>query len=342
MSIDVLVVGVDSTRGWTEAAAELAASVRRAGASAEVASTGPVPKVRTFALTDFTEARMARRAAQRGIAQHDPRAMIFMSITAALLWPRPGAISLDSIAAENRPGRHGVWQRSVERRRLAQAPLLLVWSDHTLDPLRTAHAPASLVPFPVDAGPGGDQVRDIDVLTYAGDPEKRRLGHMLAAWERVRRPGETLVVAGFDGLGFEGLGSDGGAGPEGVRSTGRVTRQEFRLLLSRARVFAAAPRREDYGIAALEALAAGCQLVTTPAPGPYPARDIASEVDPRLVSEDIGPALRIALDDPIDDYADRAAERLRPFATESVDRAVAETVLPRLLPAWSSTPALRA
>ena len=118
--IDALVVCVDSTTGWTAGAAELTASLRRAGAEVRLTGTGPVPRVRTFALTDFSQAWLARRAAQRGIAQYQPQAVIYFSITAALLWPIPGAISLDSIAAENRPGRHGLWQRRVERRRLGR------------------------------------------------------------------------------------------------------------------------------------------------------------------------------------------------------------------------------
>ena len=90
------------------------------------------PRVRTFMLTDFVQARTARAAAQAGLDRYEPRAVIYCSITAALLWPRPGAIWLDSLAAENRPGRHGIWQRIVERRRLRQAPLVLQMSARAL------------------------------------------------------------------------------------------------------------------------------------------------------------------------------------------------------------------
>jgi glycosyltransferase involved in cell wall biosynthesis len=322
---DVLVVCVDSTRGWTAVADELVESFRRAGADARVAHTGRPPRVRTFALTDYVEARLARRAAQRGIAEHDPRAIVYCSINAALLWPRPGAISLDSVAAENRPGRHGFWQRPVERRRLAQAPLLLVWSERSLDPIRTPHAPAVLAPCPIDlpASPPPPATRDIDVLTYAGDPVKRRLQDVIAAWGRVRRPGETLVITGLEGYTPPPA--------QGITSTGRLDRERFRALLHRAKVFAAAPRREDYGIAALEALACGCRLVTTPSPGPYPARDMAASLDPRLVDEDLAPAIRTALDDPLPGYAEMARDLLAPYSHRAVDRTLAETVLPQLI-----------
>jgi glycosyltransferase involved in cell wall biosynthesis len=322
--IDVLVVSVGSTGGWRAAADELVASIARAGATVELASAPPAPRVRTFALTDLVEARLGRQAALRGIAAHDPRAIVYCSVTAALLWPRPGAISLDSVAAENRPGRHGLWQRRVERRRLREAPLLLTWSDRALDPVHDWHADAVVVPPAVAGSPDGS-ARDVAAVTYAGDPVKRRLSLVLEAWSRVRRNGETLVVAGTETV----------APAAGVEVAGTLSREAFKALLRRARVFLAAPAREDFGIAALEALASGCALVTTPSPGPYPALALARQLDARLVGDDLSGAIRIALDDPVDGYADRATELLAPFRRESIDRTVANTVLPRLLPAWT-------
>jgi hypothetical protein len=316
---DVIVVSVDSTTGWSTSARELVASLRRAGANVELARTGPQRRVRTFALTDLVEARAARRVAQRAIEQHDPAGVVYCSITAALLWPRPGAIWLDALATENRPGRHGLWQRRVERLRLRQAPLILAMSPAALEPARPP-APVEVLPVPV--APSGPRVkRDIAALTYAGNPEKKRLSYVLDAWQRARRKDETLVVAGLDGLGPS----------PGVAATGRLEPAAYRALLRRARVFVAAPRREDYGTAPLEALADGCQLATTPAPGAYPAREIARRVDPRLVTEDLVRAIRLALDDPLPDYPERAADLLAPYSHGAFDQAVSDRVLPRLL-----------
>jgi glycosyltransferase involved in cell wall biosynthesis len=328
---DVLIVAIDSTGGWISAAQDLLGSLHRAGARAELVRTGPPPRVRTLALTDYTQARLARSAALAGIDAHQPRAIVYCSITAALLWPRPGAIFLDAMASENRRGRHGVWQRPVERKRLRQAPLLLPWSERSLDPVRGDHAPAVTLPPPVeiDDQPVSLEARDVAAVTYAGDPVKRRLEMVLSAWQRARRPGEELVVTGLDGTGEL---------PEGVRSAGRLARPEFRDLLRRAKAFVAAPRREDHGIAALEALACGCRLVTTPSPGPYVALELARALDDRLVSDDLAGALRIALDDPAADYASRAAARLTGFTPAEVDRTVAEVVLPRLLAASTPEP----
>ena len=101
--------------------------------------------------------------------------------------------------------------------------------------------------------------------------------------------------------------------------------------MRRARAFVCAPRREDYGLAQLEALADGCALVTTPGPGPYAALPLARALDPRLVSADLAHAVRAALDDPAQGYAERAAAALAPWRPATVDHLVAERLLPRLL-----------
>ena len=314
----MLVVSLGTTSGWRAAADELVAAFRRAGASVAIVLAPPVRAVRTFALTDFVEALACRRVAAAGIAAHRPRAVVYCSITASLLWPSPGAIWLDSLARENRPGRHGVWQRSVERRRLARARLVM-----TMTPGR-GHPGAVVVPVPVEpsGSPATVPARDVAALAYAGDPVKRRLELILSAWDRARRNDETLVVAGTDAI----------APREGVEVAGRLAPDEYRALLRRARVYVAAPRFEDYGIAALEALADGCMLVTTPSPGPYPALGLARSLDGRLVSDDLPAAIRAALDAPAAGYHERAAELLEPFRRASVDRTVGSVVLPRLLP----------
>jgi hypothetical protein len=322
--VDVLVVSVDGTPGWTAAAGELVAGLRRAGAEVALAGTGAVKLVRTFALTDLVQARAARAAAIAGIEEHSPRAVIYCSMTAALLWPRPGAVWADSVAAENRPGRHGVWQRVVERRRLSEAPMVLGMSPRALDALPGVRADAVL-PVPVSASGVASAVRDVAAVTYGANPEKRRLDLVLAAWSRARNPGETLVVAGLERY--------RSAIPAGVELAGRLAPDEYRALLRRARLFVTAPLREDYGIAALEALADGCMLVTTPALGAYPAADLARALDSRLVTDDLPKALRVALDDPVAGYSERARELLEPYSREALDRTLAEQVLPRLLPA---------
>jgi glycosyltransferase involved in cell wall biosynthesis len=326
VNADILLVCVPSTSGWRAAVSELATALERVGARVRVATAGPVPRVRTFALTDYVEARAARRAAQEALAERLPGAIVYCSMTAALLWPKPGAIWLDAVAAENRPGRHGIWQRVVERRRLADASLVLSMSPRALQAAPWFEGSVVVVPVPVEQSGSGPSRRDIDVVAYGGNPAKKRLEFVLDAWSRARREGERLVVAGIDFV----------PPRPGVEVAGRIAPEEYRALLRRARAFVAAPTREDYGIAPLEALADGCMLVTTPAPGGYPALDLARALDPRLVSDDLVPAIRAALDDPVRGYAERAAALLEPFSRAAVDRVLAADVLPRLLPAWGA------
>ena len=312
--LDVLIVSLGGTTGLRRADEALLGSLRRAGAAAELVAARPPREVRTFAATDLLWALAARRAAAGAPAA---RAVVYSSTTAALLAPRPGAIRFDAPAAGNRPGRHGIWQRPLERRRLRAAPLLVPWSEGALEEAGVAAAGAVVVPVPVEPS-GPPETKDLAAITYGANPDKKGLDRVLAAWREQRRDGEELVVAGL-----------AGRDEPGVRYAGVLAPDAYRALVRRARVFVTAPRREDYGIAQLEALADGCLLVTTAAPGPYAALPLARGLDPRLVGERL--AIRTALDDPLPDYAERAAAALEPWRRETVDATVAERLLPALL-----------
>jgi glycosyltransferase involved in cell wall biosynthesis len=345
--VDVLIVSLGSTGGLRAVDEELLGSLRRAGVTAEIVATAPQPPTRTLMLTDLRWALAARCAARDALARTNPRALIYSSTTAALLWPRAGAIRFDAPAAGNRPGRHGLWQRPLERRRLREAPLLLPQSEGALREIPASvrkmlgSRDALVLPVPVEpSGPhprpgathGGGQIgvrRDIAAVTYAANPAKKGLDILLNAWRQIRREGEELHVTGVTEGELRALGFEVPA--DGVLVTDTLAHGDYRALLRRARVYVCAARREDYGIAQLEALADGCMLVTTPSPGPYVALPVARELDGRLVGEDIGPALRAALDDPAANYVERAARLLAPFSREEVDRQIAEELLPRLL-----------
>jgi glycosyltransferase involved in cell wall biosynthesis len=326
--LDVLIVSLGATGGLRAVDDELLASLHRAGASAAIVRPDPPPPVRTLMLTDLGWARAARRALQAELAHTDARALIYSTTTSALLWPRAGAIRFDAPAAGNRPGRHGLWQRPLERRRLREAPLLLPQSACALR--EAAVDPARALMLPVAVEPSGPALeRDIAAITYAANPAKKGLDRILRAWQAISRPGEELLVTGAPESELRELGYALPA--EGVRVLGTLSRDDYRALLRRARVYVCAARREDYGIAQLEALADGCMLVTTPSPGPYVALPIARELDGRLVDEDLASALRVALDEPAPGYAQRAAHALAPFGRSEVDRLVSEQLLPRLL-----------
>jgi hypothetical protein len=324
---DVVLVCIGSTAGLRAADDELAASLRRAGASVTVARAAPQAEVPTLALTDFLWARAARAAASRALDRGPVGAVIYSTTTAALFWPRPGPIRFDAPAAANRPGRHGVWQRPVERRRLRQAPLLIPQSPGALAEARAGDRPALVVPVPVRRSGRTTGTRDIAAITYGANPAKKGLDRVLAGWAAARRPGEELVVAGVAELPPDAAGA---TKAEGVRVVGMVAPDEYRALLRRSRLYVTAARREDYGIAQLEALADGCLLVTNRAPGPYVALELADRLDPRLVGDDLAGAIRVGLDDPRPGYADAATVLLGPLSPATVDRLVAGELLDAL------------
>jgi hypothetical protein len=336
-ALDVLVVSLASTTGLRIADEQLADSLRRAGASVVVALAQRPPELRTLMLTDLAWARAARVAAKRAITEHRPRAVIYSTTTAALLWPRPGAIRFDAPAAGNRPGRHGLWQRPLERRRLERSPLLLPLSagglaEAGLPP--EVQARALIAPLPVEPSGPPASTRDIAAITYAGNPLKKGLDRVLGAWRKARPAageGAELLVAGAMPDELAGAGIDL-SGEPGVRDVGRLAEADYRALLRRARVFVCAPRREDYGQAQLEALADGCLLASTPAPGPYAALPIARRLDAGLVEEDLSVALTHALEHPDPaGYASRALAELEPLRSAALDRLFASELLPRLL-----------
>ncbi len=336
--VDVLLVALGSTAGLRHADAEFAGSLRRAGVTVAVATAAPQRDVRTFMATDLLWARAARAAALTALADHAPRAVVYSTTTAALWWPRPGAIRFDAPAAANRPGHHGLWQRPLERRRLARAPLLLPWDEGGLAELAhvAAHPEDRAVVVPVPVDPSGPPVawseREYAALTYAANPVKKGLDRVLAAWATARRDGEILHVCGIDTIPPELLPSDGL--PEGVRCTGLLDDVAYRALLRRTRVYVTAPRREDHGLAQLEALADGCALVSTASPGPSAALAPARGLDPRWIVDDetlLAEALRRALDDPPRDLAVRGSAAVAGHRRDAVDRLVAQTVVPRLL-----------
>jgi len=322
---EILLVSLGSTAGLRTSDAELAASLERAGATVEVAAAAAPRPLRTLALTDLAWALAARTAARGALRRQPPGAVtvIYSTITAALLAPAPGAVRFDALAARNRPGRHGIWQRPRERAVLARSPLLLPVSERALDGLPRRHGPAVVVPIAVDpSGPlRPPHERDIAAITYAADAHKKGLDRVLAAWAAARRDGEELVVAG--GAPVPALA--------GVRAAGALERPAYRALLRRARIYVAAPRREEYGIAQLEALADGAILVTGAPDVSYAALALARAVDPRLASGELASAIRTALDDPLPGYAQALAPALAPFSAASVDRVVAERVVPLLL-----------
>ena len=334
---DIALVSLGTTPGLRRSDEAFAGLVRRAGASCAVVPVriGAAGRLRRHpALTDLVEALAARRSG-RGL---EARAVVYSTITAALLQPaapEPYGIRFDAIAALNRPGLGGAWQRRRERGVLRRARLLMPVSRAAERAVAGVDRPRVRVPIPIEPIEGAAD-RDIDAVAYASYPRKRRLEVLCAAWAEV---GGRLVVGGADrAKGLAWLERHGVPEPEGVEWAGELPRAEWLELVRRARVFLDASRWEDFGLAPLEALSAGTPVVTLGAASE--ALPLLRELDPRLVADGPGPvvagfveAIRTALAMTGGEragYARRADELLAPYREDAIARVVAEEVLPGL------------
>jgi glycosyltransferase involved in cell wall biosynthesis len=341
--VDIALVSLGTTPGLRRSDEAFASLVQRAGATCEVVPVriGASGKLRRHpAVTDLVEALAARRST-RGI---EARAVVYSTITAALLQPRgvggrggagdvPYGIRFDATAALNRPGSGGAWQRRGERGVLERATLLMPVSRGAEEAVADVDRPRVRVPIPIERVDGAPD-RDIDAVAYASYPRKRGLEVLCAAWAAAAPSGARLVIGGAGReKGLAWLRRHGVPEPEGVEWAGELPRAEWLSRVRRATLFLNASRWEDFGIAPMEALAAGTPLVTVPTPGSFEALPLARELDARLVSEDLAGALRAGLDmspEERADYARRANELLEPYREEAIARVVAEEVLPAL------------
>lgn len=349
-AIDVLVVSLGTTIGLRAADDQLAELLREVGLRVELARPPRPREVRTLPLTDLVQARACAHAARQALSRVEPRAVIYCSTTAALLWPRPGAIRFDALAQRTRPGRHGLWQRRCERRRLQESPLLLPMAGASLDgaPEGAAHR-ASVLPFAIDPprhdaatheavgallSPIRARGEHAAAVTYVADPRKKGADRIAAAWAVARRDGEVLLVAGHESLPTEL------AQAPGIVDVGRLPRDVFRALVRAVGVYVTAPRREDYGQVQLEALAEGARVVTTAAPGPYAALPLVRQLWADQVVEDaeaddpraVAAAMRAAIDarpDPAEQL--RATRAVAPWSRTAALEELRRRIVPQLL-----------
>jgi glycosyltransferase involved in cell wall biosynthesis len=336
---DIALVSLGTTPGLVRSDEAFASLVRRTGATCQVVPVriGWAGKLRRhLAVTDLVEALASRRSA-RAV---DARAVVYSTITAALLQrpPVPYGIRFDAIAALNRPGAGGLWQRRRERGVLERAAVLMPVSHGAAAAVEGARPPVARVPIPIEDLEGASE-RDIDAVAYAGYPRKRGLEVLCAAWAAAAPPGARLVVGGADrDKATARLRRTGVGEPIGVEWAGALPREGWLDLVRRARLFLNASRWEDFGIAPMEALAAGTPLVTLPTPGSFEALPLARELAPELVAANMSiaalvDAIRAGLalgDERRREYRERALELLLPYRAEAVGRIVAEQVLPAL------------
>ncbi len=102
-AVDVLLVSLGSTIGLRAADDQLAASLRASGLTVEVARPEQARAVPTLMLTDLVQALACRAVARAALRRCTPRVVLYSTTTAALLWPRRGAVRFDALAAATRP-----------------------------------------------------------------------------------------------------------------------------------------------------------------------------------------------------------------------------------------------
>ena len=342
---DLLVVSLGTTRGLRVADGAFVDQLRRAGASAEAVSVriGALAVLRrAYPVNDLVEAAAARRALAAALRRR-PRAVVFSTVTAALLAPKlelPYAVRLDSPAALNRRGRASFALHPLERRALAGARLVLPWSRAARAALPAGRERAVVLPPPVTPSGPHSPERERLAVAYVPDPKAKGLDLLCAAWSLAGVDGARLEVFGIEAeRARRHLERTGVRQPAGVEWRGLTPAADFRGALRRARVFAAAGRWEDFGQAQLEALADGTLLATVPSGGAYEALALARELEPRLAAQTLDPgalaeALRAAFElppDRVERYRGDAAARLSAYSPQALVRRVANEVIPALL-----------
>jgi glycosyltransferase involved in cell wall biosynthesis len=345
---DIALISLGTTPGLRNADTAFVEMARRAGLSCELINVGVGRSGglrRQSTVTDFVEARAARNAAS-GVKA---KVIVYSTVTAALMQKPRGkyAVRFDSPAAENRPGPSGAWSRRREAKVLAGADLLLPWGHAALKAIPGEANGVKAIPLhvPIEGAPSaersasiaGTTERDIDVLAYAGYPEKRGLDILIQAWQMSGLQGSRrLRITGIErNRATDFLKKKRIDEPLGIEWSGLLEPGQFRYTLSRTRVFVNASRREDHGLSQLEALAAGAALVTVASEGPYEALGLATKLDPRLVTptpnhQSLAFALRAGFQVDMDDYARRAAELLQPYRREAIQEVFETQVVPAL------------
>ena len=135
---------------------------------------------------------------------------------------------------------------------LAAADLVVAPTRAMLDALRRHH------PFECESRVIAN---GIGVVERSSVPKRRVVLAAGRLWDEAKNVGALARVAAFVDAPIEVAGDLGGAAPETVHALGRLGRDELRARMAASAVFCAPARYEPFGLAPLEAAAAGCALV---------------------------------------------------------------------------------
>ena len=343
---DIVLLSLGTTLGWRVGDSLLAGQLRRAGVSVEPVAVriGAGARLRrAYPVTDLVEAAAARRALGAALDRHSPRAVVISTTTAAMLADTRGlpyAVRLDAPARLNRLGRRNAGLHALERRALAAARLVLPWSEAGRAALPEGHAPAIVVPPPIERSGERPWRRDRLAVAYTPDVKAKGLDVVCGAWAAAAIPDARLEVFGVERApALAHLRRSGVTPPANVEFRGKTPPEQFRQAQRRARAYPGGARWEDFGQAPLEALMDGALVATVPSGGPFEALAFARELAPELVADavdaaSLATALRAAFELPeqsVGAYRQRAAALLARFDPAAIERTVAAEVVPALL-----------
>ena len=290
----MLLISLGTTAGLRRADERLRADLEREGLTVAVARGryDALDRWPQQPFLDLYQALSGHVSVRRALRRLRPRSIVHASPVTALFEPaerlRRSVIRFDAPLLHSRPGvRNGV-QRTLERRALRLARAIAPYSPRpTPRLLAAAPADADVIPvgFPIDLPERVAPDRDPIVLCYAGSPRKKGLDFVAQAWSRADRKGRRLVVAGIErAAGLRFLSDHGVPEPPDTDWAGWLAADEFAGLLGRAEVFVGASRRDEYGTAQLQALAAGCLLVHAEVPGFCEPLELAAGLDRELIA----------------------------------------------------------
>jgi glycosyltransferase involved in cell wall biosynthesis len=167
------------------------------------------------------------------------------------------------------------WRRTASRWTLEQAAWVWAFSESARREIAARARPRaiSVVPPAVDTGwfrpPTPPPARERLVLTTSAAITPVSIAQK--GLDRLARaaalmPDVPVVVTGAANLGDPAVRAFVAAAPPNVSFAGHVSREALRTLYARAAVVAQLSRHEGFGVAAAEAAAMGCALVTTDLP----------------------------------------------------------------------------
>lgn len=226
-----------------------------------------------------------------------------------------------------------VWSRIVRGARAISTP------SHFLANLIQQHldVPVDVIPYGFDAPRVPPVERGNRILVATRMFERKGVQYLLRALEELDTDWEVLIAG--DGPYLPHLREQ--AAETGVRVTflGQVSDRELTTLYRTARVFVFPSIRENFPVVLLEAMAAGCAVVTTSAEG---CAEVVGDAAITVASGD-GTALHAALGTLLDDDARiqelsaRARARITRFAwarivTEYEDLYRRSLLVPALVP----------